>query len=78
MNRNPPSGLTERELFVWNLGFNAGATESEPELRESAYDYAHLIQVENYDRNDIAVHRSYERLRKALGEPVGLDLEKAS
>ena len=42
------------------------------ELREAAHDYAHLIQVERFDRDDMAVHRAYERLRKALGEPVGL------
>jgi hypothetical protein len=42
------------------------------ELREAAYDYAHMIQVELYDRDDVAVHRAYERLRNALGQPVGL------
>lgn len=45
----------------------AGMSESKIiELREAAHDYASLIQVENFDRNDIAVHRAYERLRKAL------------
>lgn len=42
------------------------------ELREAAYDYARLIQVERCDRDDIAVHRAYEQLREALGGPVGL------
>lgn len=42
------------------------------ELREAAFDYASLIQVENFDRNDIAVHRAYERLRKTLDDPFGL------
>jgi hypothetical protein len=36
------------------------------ELREAAYDYARLVQVENFDRNDLAVQRAYERLRKSL------------
>lgn len=36
------------------------------ELREAAYDYSDLVQVEHFDRNDIAVQRAYERLRKAL------------
>jgi hypothetical protein len=47
-------------------------TEEIAELREAAYDYAHLIQVENFDRSDIAVIRAYMRLRSALGEPVHL------
>lgn len=38
------------------------------ELREAAADYARLIQVENFDRNDIAVHRAYSRLRLALSQ----------
>ena len=70
--RTPPAGLTEREQFIWGLGFNAGLAEGTPELREAAYDYAHLLQVERYDRDDVAVHRAYERLRKVLGQPVGL------
>ena len=36
------------------------------ELREAAHNYASLIQIENFDRNDMAVYRAYERLRKAL------------
>lgn len=44
------------------------------ELREAAYDYAHLIQVERFNVNDMAVHRAYDRLRNALGHPIGLDL----
>lgn len=35
------------------------------ELTEAAADYARLIQVEHFDRNDVAVHAAYERLRKA-------------
>lgn len=35
-------------------------------LAEAAEDYARLIQVEQFDRNDIAVHRAYERLRTAI------------
>lgn len=50
--------------------------EAVAELREAAYDYAHLIQAEGFDRNDMAVHRAYERLRKALGEPLGLPIGK--
>jgi hypothetical protein len=42
------------------------------ELRESAYDYARLIQIEHFERNDIAVYRAYERLRQSLQEPQGL------
>ena len=42
------------------------------ELREAAYDYAHLIHVENFPTYDMASGRAYERLRKALGQPVGL------
>ena len=45
------------------------------ELREAAFDYASLIQVENFDRNDMAVLRAYERLRKALDDPFGLKLK---
>ena len=78
---SPPAGYVERDLFTWTLGFNSGRSEANAtdmtteqviELREAAYDYAHLIQVERYDRDDIAVHRAYERLRKVLGHPVGL------
>jgi hypothetical protein len=36
------------------------------ELREAAHDFASLIMVENFPKNDMAVHRAYERLRKAL------------
>ena len=36
------------------------------ELREAAHDYASLIQIERFHRDDIAVKRAYERLRKAL------------
>ena len=47
------------------------------ELREASFDYARLVQVENFDRNDIAVHRAYERLRKALDDPFGLSPSRA-
>lgn len=36
------------------------------EISAAAADYAKLIQVENFDRNDIAVHGAYERLRVAI------------
>lgn len=42
--------------------------ETGRELADAAVDYARLIQVEHYDRNDIAVHAAYERLRKADGQ----------
>lgn len=35
------------------------------ELLDAAVDYAKLVQVENFNRNDMAVHRAYERLRLA-------------
>lgn len=40
------------------------------ELREAAHDYASLVQVEHFRVADSAVHRAYERLRKALAESV--------
>jgi len=40
--------------------------DSEREIAGAAVDYAKLLQVENFDRNDIAVHRAYERLRLAI------------
>lgn len=35
------------------------------ELLQASTDYARLIQVERFDRGDIAVARAYERLRLA-------------
>ena len=35
------------------------------ELADAAVDYARLVQVEGYPKNDIAVHAAYERLRLA-------------
>lgn len=49
------------------------STAEVSELREAAYDYANLVQVQRFDRDDIAVHRAYDRLRNALGRPIGLD-----
>lgn len=48
------------------------STAEVSELREAAYDYAHLLQVQRVDLDTIGVHRAYDRLRKALGEPIGL------
>jgi len=45
----------------------AAALGDAAEISDAATDYALLIQVENFDRNDIAVRRAYERLRIALG-----------
>lgn len=46
--------------------------EAMSELREASYDYARLVQVENFPASDMAVGRAYERLRGALGKPIGL------
>ena len=66
----PAEGETGRLQVTELLGMS---TAEASELREAAYSYAHLIQVERFDRDDIAVHRAYERLRDALGRPIGLD-----
>ena len=64
----------DQRAFIGGLLFEATMQEREKttELREAAYDYAHLIHVENFPTIDMAAGRAYERLRKALGEPVGL------
>ena len=38
------------------------------ELAEASADYSRLIQVEKFDRNEIAVHRAYERVRAAIAK----------
>lgn len=64
---DPAFGLMEQAADALDR-----ANEMIVELREAAYDYARLIQVEHFPPQDMAVHRAYERLRKGLGNPIGL------